>query len=375
MHEYIYIDDTQDQIEIGTINGIKQGGKIGVTFIKPGLWEAKINELTELLKTSQGLIVDLRLNDIPYDDNNRAQYRGSTVAQELRTLVKEKTIMDIPIFLISADEKLHESLDKTSLDLFDGVISKNTIGNTGISFPDFIKMLSAYAEAYLVVEEQKNITQLLKLKDNALLDNRFIDEYEKTIQYPNHVAIRFLSQEFLRKNTTLVNEDVLAARLGIDQNSEDWTLLKKEFLEPFLYNGILSEYYERWWWPLIEDWWFHKVTNEINIRTLSAKERVDVLTSLKEGIRLKAATTSEKSKSDKFWTVCKASRVPIDTVDGFLIAGQDNNFPWQEKEYISNDEALRPKNIDAWKSVATVEKNRLQSLKDFYGKKEQRVRR
>lgn len=375
MYKYIYIDDTQDQIEIGTINGIKQGGKIDVEFIKPGLWEQKITELTELLKTSQGLIVDLRLNDIPYDDNHRAQYRGSTVAQELRTLVKEKTIMDIPIFLISADEKLHESLDKTSLDLFDGVISKNTIGNTGISFPNFIKMLSSYAEAYLVIEEQKNITQLLKIKDNGLLDTRFIDEYEKTIQYPNHVAIRFLSKEFLQKNTTLVTEDVLAARLGIDQNSEDWTLFKNEFLEPFLYNGILSGYYERWWWPLIEDWWFHKVTKEINIRTLSAKERLDVIKSLKEGIRLKAATISEKSKSDKFWTVCKASRVPIDTVDGFLIAGQDNNFSWQEKEYVSNDEALRPKNIDAWKSVATIEKNRLQSLKDFYGKKEQRVRR
>ena len=375
MYKYVYIDDTQDQIEIGTINGIKQGGKIDVTFIKPGLWEQKITELTELLKTSQGLIVDLRLNDLPYDDNNRAQYRGSTIAQELRTLVKEKTIIDIPIFLISADEKLDESLDKTSLDLFDGVISKNTIGNTGISFADFIKMLCAYAEAYLFIEGHKDITQLLKLDDTKLLDTRFIDEFQKAVQYPNHVVIRFIGKEFIQKTTVLVSEDILAARLGIDKSSEDWVLLKEEFLKPFFYTGILSEFYERWWWPQIEDWWYTKISQETTIRTLSATERIELLKTLKKGLRLKPASMSEKSKSDKYWTICKAQKFPIDTIDGFLIAGQDNNFPWQEKEYVSNDEALRPQDNDAWKSVATIEKNRLQSMKDFYGKKEQRVRR
>ncbi|HEY0056943.1 MAG TPA: hypothetical protein VGB63_16450 [Pedobacter sp.] len=375
MYKYIYVDDTQDQIEIGAINGIKQGGVIDVDFVKPGLWEEKITELTEKLKTSHGLIVDLRLNDMPYDDVNRAQYRGSTVAQELRTLVKEQTIIDIPIFLISADQKLHESLDKTSLDLFDGVISKNTIGNTGITFPEFIKMLSAYAEAYVLIQDQKSIIQLLKIEDIQLLDTRFVDEFEKTSPYPNHVIIRFISKEFIQKTTILVDEDTLASRLGIDMSSDDWGSFKDEFLKEFLYQGILSRYYERWWWPLIEDWWYNKITQDLTIRTLPAKERVEFLKSLKEGIRLKPASMSEKSKSDKFWTICKARKIPIDTVDGFLVAGQDNNFPWQEKEYVSNDEALRPKDIEAWKSVATVEKNRLQSMKDFYGKQEQRVRR
>lgn len=37
------------------------------------------------------------------------------------------------------------------------------------------------------------------------------------------------------------------------------------------------------------------------------------------------------------------SGVAIDTIDGLLIDGQDNNFPWQDKKYISIEEALRPK--------------------------------
>ena len=375
MYKYIYIDDTYLEMEIGTINGIKQGGQIEVRFIKPGLWEQKITELTGLLQDYHGLIVDLRLNDMPYDDVNRAQYRGSTIAQELRTLVKEKAIIDIPIFLISADEKLHESLDKTSLDLFDGVISKNTIGSTGISFPDFIKALSAFAKGYDELNHQKNLLPLLDIKNGDILDSRFIDEFEKTVSYPNHVTIRFIKNEFLEKNTALINEDVLAARLGVDKSSPDWDMFKNEFLKPFIYTGILSGFYERWWWPLVDEWWNNKLSDQVSIRTLSATERVNIICKHKEGIKLKPQEKSEKSQSDKFWTVCNVRRTAMDTIDGFLIAGQDNNYPWQDKEYVCNEEALRPKYLGIWKSVSTTEKNRLQNLKDFYGKKEQRVRR
>ncbi|MES2277893.1 MAG: hypothetical protein V4592_17835 [Bacteroidota bacterium] len=377
MYSYIYIDDTLENIEEGTINGIKHGGELAVHFLEPGLWEQRISELTNIINQHSGLIVDLKLNERANKEGVKAQYRGSTVASELRTLIKEKTIQaDIPIFLISADEKLEESLDKTSYDLFDGVISKNTLGDEhGLTYPEFKKLLIAFAESYLKLSEGKALTFILKRDDLTALDNRLIQEMEKLIPFPNHVFMRFLNRQILRKSTVLVSELTLAARLGIDKSSEGWNSFREEHLDPFKYKGLLSTYFNRWWWPDVESWWVEIYGEDPALRMLGAGARVALLKDKFGDLKLQVQQKSEKSKSDKFWTICKGRHIPIDTIDGFLIANQDNSYPWQDKEYISNDEALRPKNIEAWKDIATIEKNRLQKLKDFHGKTEQRVRR
>lgn len=51
------------------------------------------------------------------------------------------------------------------------------------------------------------------------------------------------------------------------------------------------------------------------------------------------------------------------SVDGLIIQGQDNLYPWQEPEYVSIDAALKKKNIENWGQVADVEKEYLEELK------------
>jgi len=377
MYKYLYIDDTFDKLELGTVNGLQQGGEIEVKYMPPGPWEEKIIELVKILPDYNGLIIDLRLNDKPYEGNKKAQYRGSTVAQEIRTLVKEKKIVkDLPIFLISADQKLEESLDKTSYDLFDYVISKNTLGNdeTGIGYKEFILMLKSFADGYTFIEEKKDLESLFGKDKAKNLDTRFINEITSLFEHPNHVIVRFINKLFLTKTTSLINEEILAARLGVNILDKNWSSFKETYMATFKYDGILGLYFERWWWPEIENWWIENISDENSIRSLTAKQRVDILNS-KTGLNLEIQSKSEKSHSEKFWTVCKARKIPIDTVDGFLITGQDNFYPWQEKEYISLDEALRPKEIEKWKDIATTEYNRLKKLKDFYENAEQRIRR
>lgn len=53
----------------------------------------------------------------------------------------------------------------------------------------------------------------------------------------------------------------------------------------------------------------------------------------------------------------------MDPVDGLIIQGQDNLYPWQEPEYVSIDAALKKKNIENWGQVADVEKEYLEELK------------
>lgn len=73
----------------------------------------------------------------------------------------------------------------------------------------------------------------------------------------------------------------------------------------------------------------------------------------------------------KNWTLCKGSHLPLDPVDGLIIQGQDNLYPWQEPEYVSVDAALWRRNIDDWISVADVEKERYDELKVIYSRKKQ----
>jgi hypothetical protein len=377
-YRFIYVDDTKNEIEKGTINGLQDGGEIEIEFRKPGDWEEQINEITSRLAQSNGIILDLRLNDNPYQDNKFAQYRGSTVAQELRTLAKEnKFENDFPIVLISANDNIERSLDQTSLDLFDYCINKNKIGQVdGIAFAELRTKLKWLADGYLTLNKAaKNVESILGLENASFLDSRFIDEFNKLLDKPVHVIAQFLNKQVIHRPSFLIDERYLAARLGIDQRSEHWSDLQKKFLNDYEYNGAFSNYFPRWWMHGVESFWNEKISSEYSMRNLSAKKRVDLIIE-KTGLpKLTPVLRQENAKSDAFWTICKGTQVAIDTIDGFVIANQDDLFPWQEKEYVSVNEALRPSNIDRWKSVATLEKNRLQKLKDLYGKAEQRNRK
>jgi CheY-like chemotaxis protein len=156
-HNYIYIDDTFGNLEKGTINALQKGNEIQINFTFPAdSWEDQIEVFTSQLPQNDGVLIDLRLNDIANSNGLNAQFRGSSVAQELRTLVKEKVIAsDFPIVLISANNKIEESLDKTSYDLFDYVINKNNIEQpNGITFKEFRRLLITLSEGYKVLNKK-----------------------------------------------------------------------------------------------------------------------------------------------------------------------------------------------------------------------------
>ncbi|HEY5368361.1 MAG TPA: hypothetical protein VIJ75_05150 [Hanamia sp.] len=373
---YIYIDDTFKDIEKGTINGLENGGEIKIDFLKPNTWEELLNILMGKLQTSNGLLLDLRLGEIPFEGEKRAEYKGSTLAQELRTRIKEKKIIsfDFPIVLISGDAYIKESLDKTSCDLFDAIIEKEKLGNE-IQYSDFKKQLISLATGYQELNRIENIIEkVLNIGDTSFIDIRVLDAYKKIEAEPKHIIARFLLKDLLAKPSFLIDENFLSARLGVNQKSEDWSTLKNKILEHTKYTGVFSDFYIRWWMPLLEMWWQKEISDKVFLRNSSAKQRVELL-SEKLKLKLIPVEKTEKSKSDCFWTVCKATLKPIDTIDGFVIANQDDLYPWQEKEYVCVDEALRPTKIDSWKGVAALEKNRLQKLKELYSKTEQRIKK
>jgi hypothetical protein len=365
-YKYVYIDDVTDGKEEGIKNGIQQYGTIEVLFKQPQNWNSSIEEIKTLLQDYDGLILDLRLQDNPNSEGEYAKYRGSTVAQELRTLIKEKEITnDFPIVLLSATGDVLSSLDQTSYDLFDLCVSKNTLGaDAEHSYDNFIQKLISLALGYKQLNgAEKEIKSILGI-DQSILDSRFNDKFCSLLDQPTHIISKFILKEIIQKPSFLINENYLSSRLGVDKSSEDWITLLK-VLDTFKYKGVFSDYYSRWIMPLLENWWETTISEDIDLRTATAEKRVELLAS-KLNLKLRPLKKTEKSKSTSFWTVCKGTNQAIDTLDGLIIANQDDNFPWQEKEYISIDEALKRSNKSAWKDVSSLEKNRLTNLKQIY---------
>ncbi|TKT93341.1 hypothetical protein [Dyadobacter frigoris] len=374
-YKYIYIDDTQNEIEQGTINGLEIGREIEITFKKPADWETLISSITEMMPDYNGIILDLRLNGNPYEGNKYAQYRGSTLAQELRTLSKESLeSKDFPIILVSADENLEKSFDPTSLDLFDLIVSKNILGNDKkMPFELFRDKLKWLSDGYNYLNECDNsIEGILGRKPIPQLDTRFLDALRANLEKPKHIIARFLTKQIIGRPTFLIDERYLSARLGVDRRSGDWGKLINNFLPADMkYVGAFSNYYTRWWMQDLYLFWEEKVSDTFDIRSTGSKKKVELL-SAKSGLtKLTPLEKQSDSKSDSFWVICKATGVAIDTTDAFIIAGQDDKHAWQEHEYVSVKEALRP---TAFFGITSIEKPRLEKLKAFLEKNEKRVR-
>ncbi|CAD7806864.1 hypothetical protein CHRY9390_01577 [Chryseobacterium aquaeductus] len=277
------------------------------------------------------VIMDYRLNN----GSENVYYDAPTIAATLRNKHREK-FKEIPIILISNEGKIADFYkDFLNQDLFDYAIEKQVLNNQQVYFKG--KVLS-YINSYIKIKEYAfDILKILGLdeKDSLLLNSLIIKKLEPKQQQVYEYS-RFINDNLIYSIGTLIGEDVLAARLGVDKFSEGWTNLLNEFTS-FKYKGIFSDIHNRWWSEKLEEWWI-LVFGTNNLRRLNADERVTLLVD-KFKLNLKVVNRTKLSKSTKFWTICKGTNNPIDPFDGIQIIKKDYK-PWQEKEYFSKDYAL-----------------------------------
>jgi len=360
-YNYYYIDDMPDKVQ-GLIVGLNKKDLLEIIFFEPkGNWEEEMQILQEARTQNkfQGLLLDLRLQDEPNKDRKISRYRGSSLAQEIRIRVKEGTFADCPIVLLSATDNLKASLDPTSKDLFDLIIEKDFLGDT-FSYERAQKILIALARGYEILLAKPGLEDLMKI-DLSLIDKRLLNEL--TLIYgtkPFHILAGFVIKQLILRSGPLINIRLLGARLGVNLEISEDRVAILELLKPFEYDGIFCDGWNRWWFQGVEKWWMENFPDKI-LRLLSGGERVSLI-SEKFQLNLTGFNKTPRSKSEKFWTVCKGTGKPIDPTDGFVIADQDNLYPWQDKEYVSIDEALERKHIDTWKSISSFEKSKYEKL-------------
>lgn len=351
MVKYLYLDDALQNSIRPYIRQIEQADQtIEIVLRHPKRFDKQIEEVITDLKSSNydGLILDLRLDERTNDDE-RANFRAPAIAQELRSRANDDKKLSHPIILWSTDHNLNNSYyrDSSAQDLFDLVCSKEEIE---IKSTEIAGQLASLVDGYETIQRiikkkvnrrlipsEERLRLILGLKKNqSFLDPRILNFFDGIAEDSLEVYkyARFTLKELIEAPGPLIDEQVLAARLGIDiVKSSDWETLKNDFLSKFSYKGVFGSGWNRWWGYLLDEW----CRKDLKVRSLiglPAEKRIIKLRNFTKLNELVAASPIKENYSTNYWTICQVQRTPLAPIDG-LILKQNNRQPWQEYLYVS----------------------------------------
>ena len=348
--QILYLDDDTDDVWSLARLFNARSTTLEIVPAHPKQFTEQLESIKSNIARYAAIILDLRLDKIAdAATQETADYRAMTLAQELRTLAFEKEIQDIPIFLLSVEEKYNQSYngDDTGHDLFDLSFSK-----TGFSenVARYEKKIVAFIRAYRSLktvrwnDTSEHALRSLKIESeyDKYLDPRFVARYEHIARRsPAHTTARFLHQKLVKRAGILISEDHLSARLGVDKKqSSDWPALVALITEVAGYTGPLCDGWRRWWLPVLSRWWTRTISHQEHFLSLSAKDRVSLLREKTNLCNLVEQLPIEEMYSRHFSTVCVCLREPLDPVDGYVVS-EDSSEPWLQP-MITKEAWLQP---------------------------------
>lgn len=370
---YYYIDDDPMQTIQETAKGLSTSStKLKITPFQHQPWKEELDFLVEEQDQFDGLILDWSLKN-KNNSGDEPDFDVEALAQQLRKLMTERKHIkkNFPIVLCSAHHRFQKLFGKllSSHDLFDIVYEKDQFND---NHHQVILELTELAKGYQIISQKisdlsavKANESILNAPDKSLIDYRIWDYLLILIteEKPPYEIARFIINKLIRTNGPLIDEYLLASRLGVDilskPKSDDWAKLLKK-ITTFKYNGPFNIAWERWWMSGIFDWWEN--TFGCALGTLSGPEKIAQLNQ-KFKLQLSPAIKTAKSKSDYFWVVCKETLAPISIDDAFLLSPSIDKTPWEDDSYISIDTALLYSG-----QVHPLERERLKKMKSMYTK-------
>jgi hypothetical protein len=231
---------------------------------------------------------------------------------------------------------------------------------------EFIALANGY-KLLNATDKKPHIILGVSEADYARLDVRFQAEFKRFFDAlspaPAHQIAQFLLREVLEHQGILIDEDVLAARLGVDKSLPAWKDLKEK-LETARYKGVFGEAWVRWWWFGVEKWCEEKF-GDISLQNTPSSKRVNLLkNALPDLQNLVPASPIEYCNSDEFWTVCYATKKPLDYFDGFK-TNVHLHYEWQEPIYVSNFAVLEYGNkVEGKWELSPTEMSRYREFKN-----------
>ncbi len=333
---YLYIDDENGSSEISTLNGFNDTKIIEVTRFNLSAFRdfgSLKKELERACNNNEfdGLIIDLRLDGAGED---RTEFNATAITSELRSISARGDIRSFPVVLCSTEEKIKQTYDsdRTSHDLFDYKLSKSN------PEPDWIKIstkLKSLADGYEWIQAAKREpAEIIGVDKLDIIDERIAERlFSFSVTYD---FTHFIIKNFFHQTNPLINERILAARLGVDlakTPNEVWKELSLSILDGVRYKGMFAEGWKRWWADGLVGW-FREISGE-KLAFINAEKRVEILKN-KTGLQdLIHASPLKFCTSTEFWTICEGYKVPIDPLEAFKIHTSADLKPWQESKVIS----------------------------------------
>ncbi len=333
----------------------RSGGQLSIVVRKPGRMAETIALITE--QGPQGLLLDVALTNAQDAEGQPVGFDGIALAQQVRTLQTRARsakgaggLPEFPVIRFSKRDIVREYVNKdsTSDDLFDEFVDKSSLGEPGAAEVATSRVL-ALSRDYPVVTAFADreatgdaLATLLGCEPALLarLDPRTLLGLRRP-GAPAHVFSRFIVVKLLSRPGPLVDEALLAVRLGVDpQVSEDWSALL-ERLASSRYRGAYASGYARWWMIAARDWWDRQVDQDRSPARLGAAERVALLIAKTGLTQLRSIESNADSPGSRYWYRCVKSRLPIDPTEGYSLMPVYGTETWHDTEYLCLEEALR----------------------------------
>lgn len=336
--KYLCLDDEATKVE-PIVQLLQQANsELQIEVRTPVQFDDEVRQLGKA--KCDGLLLDLRLDRAADSEGKRVHYRALSLAQELRTRMTEGEMPSYPLVLWSVDDnfKLSYDKDETSHDLFDKQYYKAavTTDSRAIIAKEMIDLASGYKTINLMKSRTvKNIYgRLIDFPDAFdVLDERIAYDIAENRSYPAHVFARSILRNLIIGGGPLIDEALLAARLGVDPtHSADWEKLKSRFAGVAKYSGVFSSAWPRWWMFKLASQW-KELHPSAPLQRLEASERVTILKKAYKLNHLNVAKALEPKYDSRFWYVCKFLKAPISPTDSVQLSVDRRE--WQDGIYSS----------------------------------------
>lgn len=309
MASWLLVDDSPEEAA-AFVARLSMGHLLQVDYIKV---EDAASALGRGDLCPQGILMDVDLSNEP-----GRQHTGPGMAQDMRVAQQKRTIPSFPIVRFSLREKVLENIgrDSSSDDIFDLKIEKDGISDDGMCSVARSKLLGVRKVYDALGQDEVDLLTLLGV-DADLWARWGSSDFQANFDLGDRIHLKAAPLIRLMVHPgLLIEEDILAFRLGVDRAaSGGWADLKTR-LANYAYNGVSGDYFDRWWARGVEEWWQDELGADVPLAGCTIDQRLGHLS--KHFDALVPLSMPRGSLGDRPWRYClltKEQRHDVSPVD------------------------------------------------------------
>jgi len=326
VYRYLYIDDEGKDTSEALASGLSSEN-VTVEYQHVSIFNTEF--IKKNLDNYDGIVLDLRLDDTA----NSSNFTATEFAQHIRTLVTKGDLnKDLPIVLFSTDDKLEQvyATDLSSHNLFDSYYSKTETETHANASEEMFALAQGYIE---IANNKNNLSKLMGLEDLYDLNAEIFARFDiENSNIPIHEYAQVILKDLIYVTGTLIDESVLASRLGVDIESKNWQEVKKLF-DLAKYQGVFSNGWDRWWMFKVNE--IFKGEFNTYLSYLNAEEKCQLFVDRKHISNITSPEPIKFNSSNRYTTVCKVLNRPLDAIEGYRVYTTKPLKQWQEYSYVS----------------------------------------